>query len=76
MSPWDSTLGIAALVAISIVASLVSLVLAPAYVGLLGLIPVLIDVKKLFDLRNGDEDDAGGHRAPGSASAPLWWWLA
>lgn len=59
-------LGIAALVAVSVVASLVSLVFAPAYVGLLGLIPIVIGLKKLFDLRSGNGDDAAEHGAPGS----------
>jgi cadmium resistance protein CadD (predicted permease) len=49
--------GIAALVAVSIIASLVSLVFAPEYVGLLGLLPILIGLKKLYDLLKGDGDD-------------------
>lgn len=53
-------LGMAALVLASLVASLVSLVLAPAYVGLLGLLPVAIGVKQLFDLRSGDADAQPG----------------
>jgi len=44
-------LGISALVVVSIVASLVSLFLAPPLVGLLGVLPILIGVKKLFELR-------------------------
>lgn len=49
-------LGIAALVAVSVVASLISLVLATAYVGLLGLVPILIGVKKLVDAWRGNDD--------------------
>jgi cadmium resistance protein CadD (predicted permease) len=53
-------LGISALVAASILASLISLVLAPAYVGLLGIIPILFGIKNLLNLRkparNGDRD--------------------
>lgn len=49
-------LGIAVLVGVSILASLISLVFEPAYVGLLGLLPVALGVKKLFDLRRGGED--------------------
>jgi cadmium resistance protein CadD (predicted permease) len=57
-------LGIGALVLVSLIASLVSLVLAPAYVGLLGLLPIAIGVKQLFDLRSGDDDDAtGSHKS-------------
>ena len=44
-------LGIGALVLVSIAASLISLVLSPALVGLLGAAPVLIGVKRLADLR-------------------------
>jgi cadmium resistance protein CadD (predicted permease) len=47
--------GIGALVAVSIVASLVSLILAPSLVGLLGVLPILIGVKKLFELRRAAE---------------------
>ena len=50
-------LGFATLVAISLVASLVSLVLAPAYVGLLGLFPILMGLKKLYDAWRGTGDD-------------------
>ena len=44
-------LGMAVLVGASVLAALVSLVLAPPYVGLLGLIPLALGLKKLFDLR-------------------------
>ncbi|MEW6633301.1 MAG: cadmium resistance transporter [Pseudomonadota bacterium] len=50
-------LGFATLVVISLVASLVSLVLAPAYVGLLGLFPILMGLKKLHDAWRGAGDD-------------------
>jgi cadmium resistance protein CadD (predicted permease) len=50
-------LGIIALVAFSVVVSLVSVVVAPEYVGLLGLLPILIGAKKLFDLRPADDGD-------------------
>jgi cadmium resistance protein CadD (predicted permease) len=45
-------LGIAALVLISLTASLISLVLAPAYIGLLGLVPIAIGVRNLLALRH------------------------
>lgn len=51
-------LGIATLVIVSVVASLVSLVLPPAYVGFLGLLPIAIGSKKLFALWQG-QDSAG-----------------
>lgn len=49
-------IGIMMLVGASILASLISLVVAPAYVGLLGLLPILIGLKKMFDLWKGDEE--------------------
>ena len=46
-------LGIGLLVAVSILGSLISLVLASQYVGLLGLLPILIGLHKLIELRKG-----------------------
>jgi cadmium resistance protein CadD (predicted permease) len=51
-------LGIGALVVVSVVLSLISLVLSPAYVGLLGVLPVLIGIQKLFELRRGGSGEA------------------
>jgi cadmium resistance protein CadD (predicted permease) len=51
--------GIAALFSASAAASLLSLVIPRAYVGLLGVVPILIGLKKLFDLyrkRDGTEE--------------------
>jgi cadmium resistance protein CadD (predicted permease) len=42
--------GIAALFSVSVAASLLSLVVPRAYVALLGIVPILIGLKKLFDL--------------------------
>lgn len=57
-------LGVGVLVAVSIVASLVSLVLSPEYVGLLGILPILIGLKRLYDLSKGRGDvDADVPRA-------------
>jgi cadmium resistance protein CadD (predicted permease) len=50
-------LGIAALIAISAVASLLALAFNPAYVGLLGLLPILMGIKRFIDLRRGADDD-------------------
>lgn len=58
-------LGIIALTGVSVLASLISLVLAPAHVGLLGLLPVLIGLKKLYDLVRGSEDEDDGKPASG-----------
>ncbi len=51
-------LGIGALVVVSVVLSLISLVLSPAYVGLLGVLPMLIGIQKLFELRRGGNGEA------------------
>ena len=63
-------LGIAALFGVSAVASLITLVIAPAYLGLLGLIPILMGLMQLSELwrRDGNDDEdevisakTGGH---------------
>jgi len=48
-------LGITVLYGVSVVGSLVALVLSPAYVGLLGLLPILLGAKKLWELRKSAE---------------------
>jgi cadmium resistance protein CadD (predicted permease) len=48
-------LGIAGLYGGSVVASLLSLVVSPAYIGLLGLAPIVIGLKKAWALRKGLE---------------------
>jgi cadmium resistance protein CadD (predicted permease) len=50
-------LGIGALYAVSVIGSLISLVLAPAYIGLLGIVPILIGLKQLWDLSRGAGDE-------------------
>src|ERR1700733_16062715 len=45
--------GIGTLFGLSVVASLVSLVIPTAYVGLLGLAPIMIGLRKAWSLRNG-----------------------
>jgi cadmium resistance protein CadD (predicted permease) len=51
--------GIAILFSVSVAASLISLVLAPEYIGLLGLAPIVIGVKRLLELRGGGAEEAG-----------------
>jgi cadmium resistance protein CadD (predicted permease) len=55
-------IGIAVLYGLSVAGSLVSLVVPPAFVGLLGIVPIAIGLKKVFDLRTGswlnDEESA------------------
>ena len=49
--------GFGLLVGISALGSLVSLVLPPKIIGVLGIVPILIGVKKLFDTRTRSEGD-------------------
>lgn len=49
--------GIGALVLASVIAGLIALVIEPEYVGLLGLLPIAIGVKKAIDLIRGEGDD-------------------
>jgi cadmium resistance protein CadD (predicted permease) len=62
-------LGIFALVAVSIAASLISLVLAPEQVGLLGLLPVLIGLKKMLGLFGADAGEEREAKTRGAALA-------
>ena len=62
-------LGIATLVAISLLAALIALVIPPAYVGLLGLLPIAIGSRKLIDLWGGrDRGEEELERHPASAA--------
>ena len=62
-------LGIATLVAISLLAALIALVIPPAYVGLLGLLPIAIGSRKLGDLSGGrDKGEEELERHPASAA--------
>jgi cadmium resistance protein CadD (predicted permease) len=49
-------LGIGALFIVSIAAALISLFLTPAYVGLLGALPILIGITRLVELRRDAKD--------------------
>lgn len=50
-------MGITALYGASVLFSLLSLVIAPAYIGLLGLAPIAIGLKKAWDLHKGDANE-------------------
>jgi len=63
-------IGIGALVAVSVAASLISLIFAPEYVGLLGILPVLIGVTKLFALPKVDGDEEGQRREARGGGLP------
>lgn len=52
--------GMAALLALSVVGSLISLVVAPAYVGLLGFAPLGLGLWKLWQLRRPPEEEEPG----------------
>ena len=65
-------LGIAALYAVSVAASRLALVVAPAYVGFLGVLPILIGLKKIWELRQDDaaeEDEPHTQRGQWNALA-------
>ncbi|WP_347262002.1 cadmium resistance transporter, partial [Rudaea sp.] len=52
---WGQYVGIGTLYVASVVASSIALAVAPAYVGLLGLVPIVIGLKKVSELRRGAE---------------------
>ncbi len=56
-------LGIAALYGVSLLASMISLVIPAAYIGLLGLAPIFLGLKKLWEWWKGfeTEDDPENH---------------
>jgi cadmium resistance protein CadD (predicted permease) len=57
-------IGIAGLYGASVAASLISLVVSPAYVGLLGLAPIAIGLKKVWNLwkRTDDDEEAAAEK--------------
>jgi len=57
-------LGIAALVAVSVVASLISLVVAREHVGLLGVLPILLGLKQLLELWKGIQEEETDLQTP------------
>jgi cadmium resistance protein CadD (predicted permease) len=73
-------LGIGTLVAVSIAAALISLIIPAAYVGLLGLLPIALGLKKAWELWQGQEateeelkkhSGAGAHNILAVASVTL-----
>jgi cadmium resistance protein CadD (predicted permease) len=48
---------------VSILASLISLILPPGYIGLLGVVPIGIGLNKLFSLWRSDEEAEEGHKS-------------
>jgi cadmium resistance protein CadD (predicted permease) len=65
------SLGITVLYGVSVLASLLSIVVPPAYIGLLGLAPIVLGVAKLYSLRGGVEpgNDERDDHAIGTARA-------
>jgi cadmium resistance protein CadD (predicted permease) len=67
-------LGIAALFCVSATMSLLSLLIPRAYVGLLGVVPILIGMKKLYDLyckRDPTEESLERHAGAGANGRAL-----
>ena len=60
-------LGTGALVLVSLVAALLALVIPLEYIGLLGLVPIALGMKELFESWRGDEDDVDASVASRSA---------
>jgi cadmium resistance protein CadD (predicted permease) len=60
-------LGIGVLFGASVLASMIGLIVAPAYIGLLGLLPIAIGVKQAWSLRKPSEESA--HDNPASAAS-------
>jgi cadmium resistance protein CadD (predicted permease) len=57
-------LGIAGLYGASVVASMISLVIPPYYIGLLGLVPIAVGMRKAWELRKGtdaNEEELADH---------------
>jgi cadmium resistance protein CadD (predicted permease) len=50
-------LGISTLIAISVCASLVGLIINPAYIGLLGLFPIYLGIRALWEMRKDDDGE-------------------
>lgn len=61
--------GMAALLALSLVGSLISLVVAPAYVGLLGFAPLGLGLWRLWQLRRTSEEEPGANTGARTAVA-------
>jgi len=49
-------LGIITLIAISVIGSLIGIVIPKVYIGLLGLFPIYLGIRKLFDKNDSDDD--------------------
>jgi cadmium resistance protein CadD (predicted permease) len=64
-------LGIGVLVAVSIAASLISLLLPPDQVGLLGMFPVLIGIMKLSKLLRAGGEDGQPHKARSGSTGQI-----
>ena len=64
-------LGIAAVFAASVILSLVSLVIPEAYVGLLGLAPIIIGGKQMFDHWSGRGSTEAGFKAVSDGGAHI-----
>jgi cadmium resistance protein CadD (predicted permease) len=57
---FGQAIGIGVLYSASVVASLISLVVPPAYVGLLGVVPIVIGLKRVWELRKGADPNEEG----------------
>lgn len=53
-------MGITALYSVSVIGSLIALVISPAYIGLLGFVPIFLGAKKIWELRKSTESTEDG----------------
>jgi cadmium resistance transport/sequestration family protein len=66
-------IGIGVLVIVSIIAALIALVIPPAYIGLLGLLPIAIGIRQLIQTwrSEGEPDDDAARDAAGNSGVHI-----
>lgn len=64
-------LGITTLIAVSVIGSFVRLILEPAYVGLLGLFPIYLGIRALFELTKNESEENEEMKVASGKSAVL-----
>jgi cadmium resistance protein CadD (predicted permease) len=60
--------GMGAMYTVSVLAALISLIIPPAYIGFLGLAPIAIGVKKLYNVRQPQKNDVDFRRLPNAGA--------
>jgi cadmium resistance protein CadD (predicted permease) len=65
---WGQCVGLLGLYGVSVIASLLSLIIPAAYIGLLGLFPIAIGIKQAWELLRGDGETVDDEGQSASAS--------